>query len=465
MTDSLEPLAIAADDEQTPEAPAPPRPSFGTLLIDAGLVTREQLYQALAEGTRTGERLGEVLIRRGLTSEHDVARMLSDQFQLPLLDADSVTADPAGWDVLPSSEARRLEACVVGFAEEMPVAALADPSRARFNSLRQSLGAETRFAIVTARTLNHLLDSAPTDDLVEELSAAAAAADVADTAAPAGDLLLEVGEAPVAESETTLAADEVDVFDVPIATIGLERAVETIGTLIDRGERGYACLVNVHLVETARRSPSVRAALHGAALNLPDGAPVAWLAGRIGRSRVPRVTGSDLFAALCEAGRHRHFFLGSTPETLRRLVETVQRDFPDVQICGVDSPPFRPLSEGESRELAARVNEARPDIVWVGLGAPQQELWMRANRARLHAPVLIGVGAVFDFASGTKPRAPRWLRRAGLEWVHRLVTEPRRLWRRYLVTNSRFLAHVPGALARASMRREPRAGDRRIHAA
>ena len=249
----------------------------------------------------------------------------------------------------------------------------------------------------------------------------------------------------------------VDVFDVPIATIGLERAVETVDAWIERGERGYACLVNVHLVETARRAPSVRRALQGAALNLPDGAPVAWLAGRLARSRVPRVTGSDLFAALCEAGRRRHFFLGSTPETLSRLVEAVQRDFPDAEICGVDSPPFRQLSELESLELVARVNAARPDIVWVGLGAPRQELWMRANREGLRAPALIGVGAVFDYASGTKPRAPQWLQGAGLEWAHRLVTEPRRLWRRYLVTNTRFLAHVPGALARASIRNQPRA--------
>ena len=249
----------------------------------------------------------------------------------------------------------------------------------------------------------------------------------------------------------------VEVFDLPIATIGLKRAVETVDSWIDRGERGYACLVNVHLVEAARRAPSVRTALQGAALNLPDGAPVAWLAGRLGRSRVARVTGSDLFAALCEAGRHRHFVLGTTPETLGRLVEAVQRDFPDTEICGVHSPPFRQLSELESIELAARVNAACPDIVWVGLGAPRQELWMRANRDRLRAPALIGVGAVFDYASGTKPRAPQWLQGAGLEWAHRLVTEPRRLWRRYLVTNTRFLAHVPGALARASIRNQPRA--------
>jgi N-acetylglucosaminyldiphosphoundecaprenol N-acetyl-beta-D-mannosaminyltransferase len=239
----------------------------------------------------------------------------------------------------------------------------------------------------------------------------------------------------------------VDVFAVPIAAIGLDQAVETIDDWIERRERGYACLVNVHLVESARRSVGVRTALRDASLNLPDGAPVAWLAARIAGSRVERVTGSDLFAALCATGRRRHFFLGSTPETLRRLVEAVERDFPEARICGVASPPFGPLSERESAELAERVNGARPDIVWVGLGAPRQELWMRENRRRLRAPALIGVGAVFDFASGTKRRAPRWLRDAGLEWAYRLGTEPRRLWRRYLVTNTSFLVHVPAALA------------------
>lgn len=250
----------------------------------------------------------------------------------------------------------------------------------------------------------------------------------------------------------------VDVFDVPIAPIDLEGAVETIDAWIERGERAYACLVNVHLVETARRSTDVRTALRGAALNLPDGAPVAWLARRLSRSRVQRVTGSDLFAALCAAGRRRHFFLGSTPETLERLVEAVRRDFPDACICGVESPPFRPLSGRESAELAERVNQASADIVWVGLGAPRQELWMRANRERLRAPVLIGVGAVFDFASGTKRRAPRWLRRAGLEWAYRLGAEPRRLWRRYLVTNTSFVVHVLAAMAGGSIRSKLRPG-------
>src|SRR5262249_28341332 len=152
--------------------------------------------------------------------------------------------------------------------------------------------------------------------------------------------------------------------------------------------------VNVHLVETARRSDGVRSALQGARLNLPDGAPVAWLAGWIGRRRGGRVTGGDLFAAGGSTGRRSPLFLRPTPETLQRLVAAVRRDYPDAHICGVHSPPFRAMTERESIELAGRINESGADIVWVGLGAPRQELWMLANRERLRAPALIGVGAV-----------------------------------------------------------------------
>jgi hypothetical protein len=196
ITITSPPSHIAASDGPGPELHVP-RPSFGTLLMDAGLITREQLYQALAEGTRTGERLGEVLIRHGLTTEEDVARILSEQFQLPFWSADdAVPSEPDGWDLLPPSEARRLEACLVQSDRGVPVAALADPSDARFNSLRQALGEQTSFAIVTSTTLASLLDRAPAQDLVEELSAAVvpeaaelawaeAAPEVPETAEPA----------------------------------------------------------------------------------------------------------------------------------------------------------------------------------------------------------------------------------------------------------------------------------------
>jgi N-acetylglucosaminyldiphosphoundecaprenol N-acetyl-beta-D-mannosaminyltransferase len=240
----------------------------------------------------------------------------------------------------------------------------------------------------------------------------------------------------------------VEVIGVPISCAGLDAAVETVDDWISERRRGYACLVNVHLIETAQRSPHLSAALRHADLSLPDGAPVAWLAGHLRRRPVQRVTGCDLFEALCSRRKRRHFFLGSTPETLERLTQAVVTNHPEAHVCGIYAPPFGPLEEHECEEMVARANGAMADIVWVGLGAPKQELWLHANRSRLTAPAVIGVGAVFDFASGTKPRAPMWMQRTGLEWAHRLVTEPRRLWRRYLVTNTSFALHAAGAVIR-----------------
>jgi N-acetylglucosaminyldiphosphoundecaprenol N-acetyl-beta-D-mannosaminyltransferase len=240
----------------------------------------------------------------------------------------------------------------------------------------------------------------------------------------------------------------VEVLGVPIGCDGLDAAVETVdGWISDRG-RGYACLVNVHLIQTARRSPELSGALRHADLSLPDGAPVAWLAGHLRQEPVQRVTGSDLFDALCSSRTRRHFFLGSTPETLERLTRAVVDRYPHAEVCGTYSPPFGPLEERECAEMVTRANDAMADIVWVGLGAPKQELWLHANRPRLTAPAVIGVGAVFDFAGGTKTRAPAWMQRAGLEWAHRLATEPRRLWRRYLLTNTTFALRAAAAMIR-----------------
>jgi N-acetylglucosaminyldiphosphoundecaprenol N-acetyl-beta-D-mannosaminyltransferase len=229
-----------------------------------------------------------------------------------------------------------------------------------------------------------------------------------------------------------------------IALAGLDGAAAEVTRWIDEGARSFVCLANVHLVETAHRTPRVAESLGRAGMILPDGAPVAWAAGRRVGHAVSRVTGSDLFEELCRRspGHYRHFFYGSTSGTLARLEETVRRRYPGIVVCGRLAPPFRPLSEAEDAAVVSQINSARPDIVWVGLGAPKQELWMSWARDRLDAPALIGVGAVFDFASGTRRRAPTALRRFGLEWAFRLVLEPRRLGGRYLVTNSSFLAGI-----------------------
>jgi N-acetylglucosaminyldiphosphoundecaprenol N-acetyl-beta-D-mannosaminyltransferase len=211
--------------------------------------------------------------------------------------------------------------------------------------------------------------------------------------------------------------------------------VQELERCIAEQRREYVCFVNAHLAATARRDERLADALDAAGFALADGAPVAWTA------RTPRVAGSDVFEELCDrspALGYRHFFLGATDETLALLRTRVAARYPGIEICGSYSPPFGPELFECVDEICERVNDARPDLVWVGLGAPKQELWMRRARPLLEAPLVLGVGAVFDFAAGNKRRAPQFMQRFGLEWMHRLVSEPRRLWRRYLVTNTAF---------------------------
>lgn len=208
---------------------------------------------------------------------------------------------------------------------------------------------------------------------------------------------------------------------------------------ISKGMRGYVCLANVHVYETAQRDPGLLAALEGADLLLPDGAPLSWLLRRRSTTTAHRVAGSDLFNWLCSTEGLRHYFYGGTEHALARLTSSVRRQFPDIIIAGSFAPPFRPLDHLEAEDVVKLISSVSPDVVWVGLGAPKQELWMRQFRPRLDAAALIGVGAVFDFFSGRRRRAPLWMQQTGLEWLHRLVAEPRRLAGRYLRTNLTFL--------------------------
>lgn len=229
-----------------------------------------------------------------------------------------------------------------------------------------------------------------------------------------------------------------------VVAAGLAEVVDELEAAVAERRREYICFANAHLTSTARRDERLAAALAGAGMVLADGAPVAWAA------HTKRIAGSDVFDELCRrspARGHRHFFLGSTRETLARLRSRVEASYPGIEICGTYSPPFDPALDQFAAEVAEIVDAARPDVVWVGLGAPKQELLMRALRPLSEAPLLLGVGAVFDFASGTKQRAPAWMQRSGLEWLHRLYSEPRRLARRYLVTNTAFALALTRQLA------------------
>jgi N-acetylglucosaminyldiphosphoundecaprenol N-acetyl-beta-D-mannosaminyltransferase len=217
---------------------------------------------------------------------------------------------------------------------------------------------------------------------------------------------------------------------------------------------GYVCAANVHVVMECQYDPYLRTAINAALLVVPDGMPLVWVARLSGFHLSDRVYGPDLMLALCERSAqqgYRNFFYGGSEEALRRLVARLIERFPGLRVAGAESPPFRPLTSAEDAAAIARINEADPDIVWVGLGAPKQEKWMYEHRDRLHAPVLIGVGAAFNFHAGTVAQAPPWMQKHGLEWAFRLIQEPRRLWRRYLFFNPLFVVYI--ALQKLKLRR------------
>lgn len=248
----------------------------------------------------------------------------------------------------------------------------------------------------------------------------------------------------------------VTVRGVPIRITDTAGAADQVASWVASGVRTYVSCASVHCVEEGHAREDVRLALHGAGMVLPDGAPVAFVARRLGASAAEQVTGSALFDAVLErADEIRHYFYGSSEDVLSDLLVRVHHLYPQAVIAGSYSPPFRALSSAEMQTICNAINDARPDIVWVGLGAPKQDLWMAEARQLLDAPVLVGVGAVFDFVSGHAKRAPLIWRRLGLEWFYRLLRSPRRLWRRYLTTNTTFAwavmrALVAGVVARRS---------------
>jgi N-acetylglucosaminyldiphosphoundecaprenol N-acetyl-beta-D-mannosaminyltransferase len=204
----------------------------------------------------------------------------------------------------------------------------------------------------------------------------------------------------------------------------------------------------------ARRDPAVRAALNGATLTLPDGKPLVWALRSLGEEIEDRVYGPDLMLAACERSVRTgasHFLCGGRSRSVTRNLEAALRArFPGIGIAGAWTPPFRELTTAECGEVAELINSSGAEVIWVGTGSPRQELWMARMRPLLRAPVLVGVGAAFDFHAGRVPQAPSWMQSRGLEWLFRLSREPRRLAPRYLRDNPAFVA----AFLRQRLRRE-----------
>jgi N-acetylglucosaminyldiphosphoundecaprenol N-acetyl-beta-D-mannosaminyltransferase len=225
----------------------------------------------------------------------------------------------------------------------------------------------------------------------------------------------------------------------------LDAATEVVLARAASRQGGFSCLAGVHGIIHAQHRPELMGALDAAWLNFADGAPVAWLMRRCGWPAAHRVAGPDLMPAVIDAGQAlgiRHYLFGSAPATLDLLEQRLRARYPAAEIAGTMSPPFRALSPEEEDEIAAEIRAAQPHIVWVGLGLPKQDEWMHRNAERMGPVLALGVGAAFDFLAGTKPRAPLWMRSHGLEWLHRLRSEPRRLGYRYLSSNSEFIARA-----------------------
>jgi N-acetylglucosaminyldiphosphoundecaprenol N-acetyl-beta-D-mannosaminyltransferase len=236
--------------------------------------------------------------------------------------------------------------------------------------------------------------------------------------------------------------ERVNILGVGVSAVNMAQALETIDGWVSAGERRYVCVCPVHSVMECRRSPTLRTIFNAAGMVTPDGVPLVWVARAGGYRHVSRVYGPDLLLAELDRSaqnHHRHFFYGGGPDVARTLAERMQARFPGLQMAGILEPPFAPLDQLCTPETAATINAAKPDVVWIGMSSPKQDLWMARMRPLLEAPVLIAVGAAFDFHSGKVRQAPLWMQRSGLEWVYRLTTDPRRLWRRYLIDNPWFL--------------------------
>lgn len=233
----------------------------------------------------------------------------------------------------------------------------------------------------------------------------------------------------------------VDVLGARINALDWEEVFEVVGSWTARKECRYVCISNVHMIVTAREDHLLASAMRDADMCTPDGAPVAWMLRRLGFKGQPRLSGTEVmlgYLRLATARDEPTFLLGGTEQTLAALVRQLEAAVPGIKIVGAVSPPFREMTAEEDAEIVARINASGARTVWVGLGCPKQEVWMHQHRGRVKA-VMFGVGAAFDFISGAKPRAPLWMQNNGLEWLHRLLSEPGRLWRRYLVTNTLFV--------------------------
>ena len=256
-----------------------------------------------------------------------------------------------------------------------------------------------------------------------------------------------------------------NVLGVSVCAMNLSIATQAVLSAIRQRQKGYVCVTGVHGVTEAQNDAGFRQILNRAFLNTTDGMPLVWLGKhQVGGSWIERVYGPDLMLELFEATRDgavRHFFYGGAPGVAEELKSRLEARFSGVNIVGTYCPPFRPLNAEEEGDLAAKVREAKPDLMWVGLSTPKQERFMAEYLPKLDVTVMLGVGAAFDFHSGRVRQAPRWIQRSGFEWFYRLCAQPRRLARRYLINNPLFLTRI--ALQLSGLRKYPVFPESAVH--
>jgi N-acetylglucosaminyldiphosphoundecaprenol N-acetyl-beta-D-mannosaminyltransferase len=246
-------------------------------------------------------------------------------------------------------------------------------------------------------------------------------------------------------------APDSNAFSFPVLGVRVD-ALQISGVILrieqwieERGGCRYVAVTGMHGVTEAQHDPAFKQVLNAADLVVPDGMPLVWLGRLRGKKMRRRVYGPELMQAFCErtaSKGYRHYFYGGAPGVAEQMAERFGRRFPGIVVVGTYSPPFRPLTPEEDGEIVAAINRAAPDVLWVGLSTPKQEYWMHAHRDRLRVPVVLGVGAAFDFNAGVKRQAPHWMREHGFEWLFRLAQEPHRLWRRYLIYGPQFVYYV-----------------------
>src|SRR4051794_10903667 len=241
----------------------------------------------------------------------------------------------------------------------------------------------------------------------------------------------------------TPRVDEEAVLGVPLALTDYEETLDWIDATIAHHRKGYICVAAVHTVMASQEDPELRSAVEQADFTVPDGQPLVWAMNMLGHQLPSRVYGPTLMERACEraarTGVRMYLYGGRNQGALVQLALNLRRRYPGLQIVGGYAPPFRELSDEEESAVVAEINRSRADVVWVGIGVPKQEKWMARMRDRLDAPVLVGVGAAFDFHAGLVPQAPDWMQKFGLEWAYRLGHEPRRLWKRYARYNPLFV--------------------------